>query len=463
MPEKQEIQEYPQGSIIPKINDEVGLFVQHINSLQSSISPVMLTLETTKQDIDKMLLKYAEKYGEMTEKTEKSITYSFRPPYDNRAARFKKKTEEADTANKIVPRVFVLALVSQFDAFLGRLLRVLFLLRPELITSSDRSLTLAQLLELGSIESATEFLLEKEIETVLRKSHGDQFAWMESKFSVKLREGLDSWPTFIEVTERRNLFAHSNGLVSDQYLAVCKNNGVCLPDETVRGLELQVDPKYFSTAYACILEIGVKLSQVLWRKLRPDQINEADNNLIGISFDLIVAGRFILACNILDFACNVLKKHGSEQNRKILTINRAQAYKWSGNADKCLDIINREDWSASGAPFHLAVAVLKDDFKKAKSWMQNIGKSGEVKESDYHEWPLFKEFRKTKEFATTYASIFGKDFVYIEEVLRAQEKERRREVLQELREAFEKEEEEGASQASNERSDRDNLDSGLHS
>jgi hypothetical protein len=50
-------------------------------------------------------------------------------------------------------------------------LRAIFLLRPELIASSDRQLALSQLLELGTIDSATEYLLEKEIESVLRKSH----------------------------------------------------------------------------------------------------------------------------------------------------------------------------------------------------------------------------------------------------------------------------------------------------
>ena len=31
------------------------------------------------------------------------------------------------------------------------------------------------------------------------------------------------------------------------------------------------------------------------------------------------------------------------------------------------------------------------------------------------EWPLFKNFRETKEFKATYRSIFGEDFGYVED------------------------------------------------
>jgi hypothetical protein len=74
---------------------------------------------------------------------------------------------------------------------------------------------------LPSIEEAKLQLVDKEVEVVLRASHTEQFEWFEKNLSVKLRSGLEIWPTFIELTERRNLFAHGDGVVTQQYLSVC--------------------------------------------------------------------------------------------------------------------------------------------------------------------------------------------------------------------------------------------------
>ncbi len=153
-----------------------------------------------------------------------------------------------------------------------------FGIKPELLKSSDRELTFSQLSDFGSIEEAKEYLLEKEVETLLRRNHSEQFDWLENKFAIKLRVDLPIWPTFIEVTERRNLFVHSDGVVSRQYLKVCREHGVSLGAETKQGLRLDVPHPYFRLAYEALFEIGVKLGQVLWRKLKPTDAPDADAN-----------------------------------------------------------------------------------------------------------------------------------------------------------------------------------------
>jgi hypothetical protein len=425
----------------PSISEEVEEFINHIDSLSGTLPNVMFSIASSEAEANDRFKAFAEKYGSENEKTVKSIKYSFPEPYSRRAIKLNTQLKQAGVANKMIPRVFVLALVSQYDAFLGRLLRALFLLKPELINQSDRSVTLSQLLDLGTIEGATEYLLEKEIESVLRKSHVEQFNWMAEKFNVKLTKDLDSWPILVELTERRNLFAHSNGKVSDQYIAVCSKNGVQLGDECVRGYALDVSPEYFECAYRCVYEIAVKLSQVLWRKIRPEQIEKADENLINITFNLLSIGKYNLACNLLDFACETLKKHYSTHERLILTINRAQAYKWINNEEKYIEILSKEDWSACGPQFHLAVAVLKDDFVKAARIMTEIGKNGKMRELDYQEWPLFKKFRKTDEFLEAYEKIFSNPFVHLEEIFSADEHEHFKQKLDKLKELIEKDRE----------------------
>ncbi len=417
----------------PDIGKEVQSFVRGIESLADSLPNVMLAIQTEAREASKRFNEYAREFGTVKDEDEEVTVFSFKPPYDVRAAQLSEQEKRAQVSAELLPQLYVLALVGQFDAFVGRLLRSIFLLRPELIEASERTLTFSQLMELGSIEAAREYMLEKEIETVLRKSHADQFGWMETKFKIELRKGVPTWPVFVELTERRNLFAHTSGVVSEQYLCNCREHGVDLPDDCSRGTELSVDPDYIRQAYACMLEIGVKLAQVLWRKVVPDEIERADDSLNEVAFNLIVAKKYSLAIELLDFGCCVLKRHSSDMKRKILQINRAQAYKWKADTARAEAVLQEEDWSASGLDFQLALSVLRDDFEEASHIMLRIGAKGDVNESAYQEWPLFQEFRQSDEFQSAFEEVFGQPFVHLEKTLQESEKERRRQTLESLR------------------------------
>jgi hypothetical protein len=271
-------------------------------------------------------------------------------------------------------------------------------------------------LEFTSIAEARECILEKEVESVIRKSHAEQFQWMENKFAVPLRKDLDSWPKFIELTERRNLFVHTGGIVSSQYLKVCQEHGVVFSTTPTIGNELGLAPAYFKEAVDIVFEIGVKLAHVLWRKLKPDEIKEADKNLNSIAYEPLLEENYKLAKVLFDFAAVTLKKYANDEARRVFVVNRALAYKWGGEDDKGRKIIEAEDWSATGGKFSLAEAVILENYPAALKIMRGIGKNQEeVPNVAYREWPLFKEFRKTIEFQQTFQEIVGEPLTKLEE------------------------------------------------
>jgi len=253
--------------------------------------------------------------------------------------------------------------------------------------------------------------VEKEVETVIRKSHVEQFEWMEKRFDVSLRKGLNVWPRFVEVTERRNLLVHCGGIVSSHYLATCKQHGLECGNVAV-GTELVVNRAYLVQAFEALVEIGVKLAHVLWRKLIPSERSYADDNLNALCLDLMNDNRNGLAAKLLDFATGVLKTWDSEVSRLTFVVNRAQAYKWSGQNAVCQKILTNEDWSAVDDKFLLGVAVLRDDVDNAVKLMKKLGdNNAAIPKNSYREWPIFKEFRKTPQFRTAYKQIFNEEFV----------------------------------------------------
>jgi hypothetical protein len=390
------------------IGAEIDLFVQQIDALADTLPLATKAIQAARFTSHSELGKFfKEECVELSREGRQSY-YQLQGNQYLRYQRFQRRIEKADLAEVLVPRGLLVAMVSQFDAFVGGLIRQLFRARPKMLDASGKQLTFAQLSDFGSIEAAREYIVEKEIEGMLRDSHGDLFDRLESMFKIELRKGLPAWPVFIELTERRNLFVHTNGMVSRQYLDVCGKHSCQVPVEASIGKPVPLPREYFSTGCDCLLEIGVKLGQVLWRKVVPTAVKNADENLVKITYTLLTEGRYQLARVLLDFATETLKNHSSELVRLTFVINRAQTYKWTGLPDKCGEILGAEDWTATEVKFRLGHAVLRDDFEEACRLVRQIGKGDVALDTHaYREWPLFRELRKSPTFAALFEEMFG--------------------------------------------------------
>jgi hypothetical protein len=314
-------------------------------------------------------------------------------------------------AMKNIPRSFLCSLIHHYDAYLGRLLRMAFFVKPELLNASQKQLLFTDLVAFPSIEAAREYMIEKEVETVIRDSHVAHFDWMENRFKLNLRKELSIWPKFVEITERRNLFVHCDGVASSQYFTMCQKHGVKLEKQIKVGEELGVTPDYFQQAVECILEIGVKLGHVLWRKLQPDNLSDADIALHHATYDFLVEERYALTKTLLNFAVKTPIIKSSEEIKCFNLINLAIAQNFSAERTQALATLKSHDWSASEDRFKLAVAVLERRHDDAVLIMKRIGSKGPVTRVEYSSWPLFKDFRNTTEFLATYKELFGEEFI----------------------------------------------------
>jgi hypothetical protein len=398
------------------LHQVVDNYIHNLEALHE-VLPIQLALASVAaQKADKKHKLFLDNNAEKLEEDDDSTKYKLNYKDVRNSYRLGRKSDRAKTVVGILPKNFHVSYVSEFDSYLGNLLTKILIFKPEIIDSKDKNISLSDLVELGSIEAAREQIISKEVESFLRSSHMEQFAWMERNFSITLTKGLDSWPNFVELTERRNLFVHCDGVVSEQYLKVCNRYDAPIDKEIVLGRKLEADIRYLRQSYEVLYEIGLKLSQVLWRKLSPNEIKRAESSLSHFIYELLIEENYSLAIRLLDFACCTLKKWYSEGTRLMYVINRAIAYKFSGNNDKCQSILSSQDWSACGDNYNICVSVLQDDFKDAKEVMLRIGNSGLVGEVDYIEWPCFKDFRDTSEFTTGFTEVFGYQPTTIEQI-----------------------------------------------
>jgi hypothetical protein len=243
----------------------------------------------------------------------------------------------------------------------------------------------------------------------MRDGHHDQIAWLERKLNMPLRKDLPAWPKFIEVCERRNLFAHSSGVVSEQYLSVCREHGTELGDIQL-GHTLQVTPKYFRESVDVIFEIAMKLIQVVWRKLLPREVDQAAQRLNQVGYELIGRKRYKLASVMLDFGLNTMKKHGTDKTRRMMVVNYANSEKLSGNIDKAKSILQSEDWSAASMDFEISIAGVNDDLDRVLALMPVAVGSKILGKDDFREWPVFQTIREQPQFIAEFEKLFEESF-----------------------------------------------------
>ena len=107
-----------------------------------------------------------------------------------------------------------------------------------------------------------------------------------------------------------------------------------------------------------------------------------------------------------------LCKNSKDINRRMRVINTAIALKFSRKQEAAIALLDKEDWSAAIREFHLANAILKENYTEAGQLMRAIGNTGEmVSQLAYHDWPLFNEFRDRPEFQEAYEEIYGTPFM----------------------------------------------------
>jgi hypothetical protein len=247
---------------------------------------------------------------------------------------------------------------------------------------------------------------------VLRKSHSEQFDYLESRLGLKLRVNLPIWKSFIEITERRNLLVHCDGIVSNQYIKNCQEHKIKL-DKIKVGDKLKVSPDYFFESYNALYEIAVKLAHTIWRKLLISDLKEADRKLNDVCYKLLNSGSYKLADILLSFGYKQ-KKHFNESLKNVFIINGALSKYLQDDKKECKKILETKDWSASSDDFRMANEVLLEKYDNIYALMKKVGNNGDIDKTDYREWPIFSKIRKEKKFQETYKEIFDEEYAVLE-------------------------------------------------
>ena len=316
-----------------------------------------------------------------------------------------------NNSSAVLAKSLFTQLFAEFDAYIGDLLKVVYVKNEKLLKGISREISLSDLLDFEDINSVKLSMLDKEIETFRRDSYIEQFSNLEKKFGLSLRK-FKEWPEFVELSQRRNILTHNGGIVSDQYLVLCEREGHQFQSKPKIGDSLGVTYEYFTCASRLISKVGLMLAYTLWGKIFPKELEKLHVSLNDTIFRCLQQERWSLVAELEDFVLSdPMRKEVSEIDLRIRIVNASIGLKFSGKDAEAIALLDSVDWSASYRDFKLAIAVLQERYADAVEIMKSIGKTGElVNQHAYHTWPLFHQFREQPEFYDAYFIVYGEAF-----------------------------------------------------
>jgi hypothetical protein len=395
-------------------------FVQNADSLRSSYRSVMKTITATHEQYRTEFRDYVLANGvghpreDQPDIIEPVSPFPREHWHEYRCRSF--ALDKAGRAHIAISKSFLVSLISAFDSFMAAVLRFVLLRTPAML-NAKQGMTFERLSSFADIEAARLFVLNQEVDKLLHDSRTKQFKWLEENLTVDLRGDTQLWSSFVEIEQRRHMFVHCGGRVTEDYLSECARNGLQLPKDMVVGDMLLNTEMYFHQACSCAVEVGVRLGQVIWRKLLPYD-TKPDEKFINFCYDRIVQEEYDLAIRLLNFAVNGKPfKFKSQQSEFCNRLNLAQAYKWKGDGDACSRELQSMDFSAAMPLFRLARACLEERFDDAVKLVEEIGaKCPNVDSSYYRDWPIFKGLRDRPEFPAVFERVFGSPLLVAEPV-----------------------------------------------
>lgn len=321
------------------------------------------------------------------------------------------KRLSASKTSITVSRSIFIGLFCEFDAFIGSLLRLIYTRNEALYGQINRDISFSELMKFSSLDEIKKSILDKEIDSFRRESYVEQFSLMEKKFSISLTKFAE-WPHFVEISQRRNLMTHNDGLVNRQYLDVCERSGYKFKQRPAVGEQLEISPRYYFKSTRILATVAFMLVYTLWRKIFNKEAKEANDALTVAVYDVLSDQMWGLAARLADFSLTKeMVKDVDDLNFRIRCINYAIGMYRCNERDRCAAFLKSKDWSACIPEFRLAVAVLSDEFEEACELMRSVGKEGVlIRQTSYHDWPLFFQFREAPEFLETYLQIYGASF-----------------------------------------------------
>ena len=280
----------------------------------------------------------------------------------------------------------LIMLITRFEEFIANFLSELYRLYPHKYLDKQQ-IAFSEIENLG-IDKVREKIIAREIDSIMRESYSEWFKIFESH-GLKFDSCEEEMNNLREIYSRRNIIVHNSGRVNETYIKNIPNTPYSMNDR------LTIDDKYingaFNTVKVIVLTIFTQASKLVKedrQKYLIDVFDAAYNELEGENYPVCSKIFYQLMDN----------PYLDAQKKTMSKVNYWISEKESNGLQQIKSDVEQFDISALDSVFSLAKALLLNENDKATNIFEKLYTKKEIPFYVVEEWPLFKEYRKSKQY-----------------------------------------------------------------
>jgi len=288
---------------------------------------------------------------------------------------------------KILRRGALITMFSFYELLIADLIKTHYAINPKALPRpEEQKISLADLRGINpdGLEEIEKYFIAKEADNVLRDNSRKQLQYFKDKLKVQVSISDYLKDAFWELSQRRNLIVHNDGIVDELYLSsVDKSYIRTLGLE--KGMRLNVTPEYILHAYDTLLELGGTITQLCWRRWLKSDTEKADRSLSESIFTLLEKGRYTPVKNLAKFAAEIKLSSPSDL---IILVNRAIAERETQDSKGLEKSLRKIAGFPSSMERDIALSLLDGDQEKAYELLIVAKEEGKIQRFSFR-WPLF--------------------------------------------------------------------------
>jgi hypothetical protein len=292
-------------------------------------------------------------------------------------------------------------MIATSDFLLSDILHCYYDRYPEAL-NDDMVLPLGELRKCTDINEAIHMLMGQKVETVLFKNFTKQILFFENELKINTARTIISWDLINEAYQRRNIFAHNNGIVNTRYLRSV--GGLPGVKDVKLGERLGVNWDYFFQVYWEVLAGGIVLAQNCWRKWFKEDSSDADSVLVDCINRELLQQAVVPATRLCLYSREI--ETSSKETRYDLDALLCQLLKIMRLKEKFTQEIRKLEKVASSNKQLADIAALKDDKEAFYEHVKNAAKNKEIYESDFGVLAIYQDLYKDVDFKKKLDEIF---------------------------------------------------------
>ncbi|WP_170600949.1 hypothetical protein [Ruegeria arenilitoris] len=277
------------------------------------------------------------------------------------------KRRQFESAEEALSKAQLLAVVSEYEAFMADLLRIAIKLTPESFISSSQTVNATAIIRGENLEQIRTSIIEDHISDLQRGSHVDVIKAIFKQLKLNPPDEK-SLKEFGEICLRRNTLTHANGVANKIYRSDMRKLGFREEEIPSEGERLAIDDGYMRRSIARVFQMGYFTGQLVWQHLQKHEREKSIKIIINHSHDFLVARYTKICGRLCEFGLNA-KSPAGEIDRAYLIINLALSYllndKLSDDqrAEGIRSALSKRDWSIVDSRFAMALCCVKEEYE----------------------------------------------------------------------------------------------------